>query len=113
MLKCQKQTKEYIQEVKKQRGGCEICGYNKCLDALDFHHLYDDKDNNLNYLWKTGNIDRVKQEVSKCIVLCANCHRETHAWITNIVVPIMKAKEEALQHQLELRGVGGASFLPA
>ena len=28
------------EELVKYKGGkCEICGYNKCIEALEFHHL--------------------------------------------------------------------------
>lgn len=57
-------------------GACSKCGYNKCIAALDFHHL-GDKDATIKELmhlsWK-----RIEAEVKKCIILCANCHREEH-----------------------------------
>ena len=55
--------------------GCQICGYNKCVEALEFHHFDGDKDFTIstgkNKGWK-----RIKEEINKCIVLCANCHAE-------------------------------------
>jgi len=30
--------------------GCQICGYNKCAAAIEFHHL----DSNKGYYWKYG-----------------------------------------------------------
>ncbi len=55
--------------------GCQICGYNKCLAALDFHHV-GDKDNDVSELYSGA---YTIAEINKCIVLCANCHREIHA----------------------------------
>lgn len=62
-------------------GKCQICGYDKCLSALDFHHR-DPKQ-------KEYNISKIAgkkvlefydlQELAKCILLCANCHREVHS----------------------------------
>ena len=59
---------------------CSKCGYDKCVDALDFHHL--DGTNKLFSLSnKMGNmkIEKLLAEADKCIVLCANCHRELHS----------------------------------
>lgn len=57
--------------------GCSICGYNKCANALEFHHPDDDKEFNIGNM-KRG-INKIKTEMEKCIVICANCHRELHA----------------------------------
>ena len=59
---------------------CEICGYNKCTDALDFHHInpkikkFKLSDRNIPTDWAT-----VQLELDKCILVCANCHRELHS----------------------------------
>ena len=60
-------------------GSCVKCGYNKCIAALEFHHLdatqkeYDWNDLRLQS-WKT-----VCKELKKCILVCSNCHREIHS----------------------------------
>jgi len=60
-------------------GKCEICGYNKCLGALDFHHLNpNEKDFSISDSSKYHNLEEMKKEVDKCILVCANCHREIH-----------------------------------
>lgn len=60
-------------------GKCSKCGYNKCVDALDFHHL-DPKNKSFNPSENghTRSWEKQKEEISKCILLCANCHREIH-----------------------------------
>lgn len=64
---------------------CQCCGYNNCLDALEFHHLnpnekdFNISDRNLTYDW-----EKIKNELDKCILVCANCHREIHAGIKQI-----------------------------
>jgi hypothetical protein len=64
--------------VEYKGGKCEICGYNKCIDALEFHHLNpDEKD--LQVSGKTKAFETLKEEVDKCILVCANCHREIHS----------------------------------
>jgi hypothetical protein len=66
-------------------GRCVRCGYEKSIHALDFHHIRKNKENNLATLLTSaaGNrsdlLAQALAEVSKCILLCANCHREVHA----------------------------------
>jgi len=56
--------------------GCVVCGYNKCLSAIEFHHIGGHKENN----GKIKTVPRLKKEIkSAClVVVCANCHREIH-----------------------------------
>lgn len=59
---------------------CEICGYNKCIDALEFHHKNSSlKDFSISNKGYTRSLKKVKEELDKCILVCANCHRELHA----------------------------------
>lgn len=59
---------------------CFICGYQKCIKALEFHHLTsDDKNFGLSARGVTRAWEKVKKELDKCILVCANCHRELHA----------------------------------
>lgn len=58
-------------------GKCSICGYNKCVNALEFHHKKD-KERAVAKLLKDNSREKVLKEVKKCILLCANCHRELH-----------------------------------
>lgn len=64
----------------KQRGGkCEICGYNKCMAALEFHHIDPtQKDFEISNTGGTPSFESLKEEANKCRLLCANCHREEH-----------------------------------
>ena len=58
---------------------CERCGYDRCADALEFHHLDPSaKEFNLSGKGQTLGWERVKTELDKCIMVCANCHREIH-----------------------------------
>ena len=61
-------------------GACEECGYNKCYEALEFHHLDPaEKDFSIGSKGYTRSWDKVKKELDKCAMLCANCHREAHS----------------------------------
>lgn len=66
--------------VEYKGGKCENCGYNLCVDALEFHHKDPaQKDFSISSKGYTRSWDRVKCELDKCMILCANCHRELHA----------------------------------
>lgn len=58
-------------------GKCSICGYDKCLVALEFHHLNPDEKEFI-ITDKIRSWDKVEKELSKCILVCSNCHREIH-----------------------------------
>lgn len=60
---------------------CEICGYNKCIEALDFHHInVDEKDFAISVMINSQmNKTNIINEINKCMILCANCHREIHS----------------------------------
>ena len=68
--------------IEYKGGKCEKCGYKKCNNALDFHHL-DPKEKDFNIgNGHTRSWDRLKKELDKCILVCANCHREIHFYQT-------------------------------
>lgn len=67
-------------DIKLARG-CDRCGYNKCAQALEWHHPNKDKDADPSTILMNRSVksfDRYLQEIAKCILLCANCHREEH-----------------------------------
>lgn len=61
-------------------GKCIECGYCKSIAALEFHHKDpNEKDFGISAKGYTRSWERVKKELEKCVLLCANCHREIHA----------------------------------
>ena len=74
--KRRKLNKQLLVEYKG--GCCERCGYNKCIAALEFHHI-DPSTKEFGLTGNTYGIDRQKAEADKCMLLCANCHREMHS----------------------------------
>lgn len=59
-------------------GKCKLCGYDRCSDAMDFHHR-DSLTKDFEIGRFSGGWTKIKAELDKCDLLCANCHRETHA----------------------------------
>lgn len=72
--------------VQYMGGCCANCGYNKCYEALEFHHLDpSSKEFNISRTAITStNWGTICAELDKCIMLCSNCHREVHAGKTSI-----------------------------
>ena len=66
--------------IEYKGGKCEICGYDRCLDVFEFHHkdLFK-KDFGISEKGYTRSWKRVTEELDKCLMVCANCHRELHA----------------------------------
>jgi 5-methylcytosine-specific restriction endonuclease McrA len=76
-----KRRKKIRQMAIEYKGGsCEVCGYDNCSEALEFHHANSSgKDFSISEKGYTRSWLRVKEELDKCMLLCANCHRELHA----------------------------------
>ena len=69
-----------LELIRLKGGKCEKCGYDKNISALEFHHLDPNaKKFNLDSR-KLSNTtrDKILEELDKCILVCANCHRELH-----------------------------------
>lgn len=81
VLERAKKQKAYLQAFVRRvklRYGCSKCGYKKHYAAIDFHHV-EEKDKVIGQLANNGcSIATMKAEMRKCILLCANCHREYH-----------------------------------
>jgi hypothetical protein len=73
-----KQKREHVNAYKLAYGCCK-CGYNKCTNALHFHHTHDKTKEISRMVQQSYSMDRLVEEMRKCIILCANCHAEHHA----------------------------------
>jgi hypothetical protein len=68
-----------LDQLIAERGGrCECCGYNKCKEALQWHHIDPDVKEFSISSNRGSNIEKLRAETAKCQLLCANCHAETH-----------------------------------
>lgn len=82
-------TNEYSRTLKQKAvdylgGKCFVCGYNRSLYSLVFHHK--------NPAEKSFSLSRrqclswevKRKELDKCVLLCANCHGEVHDGVIEI-----------------------------
>ena len=61
-------------------GACRGCGRREPVDALEFHHLDPKtKEFGISVDGEARSWQRVRAELAKCVLVCANCHREAHA----------------------------------
>jgi hypothetical protein len=69
-----------IMAVEYKGSCCQECGYNRCFEALEFHHLDPtQKDFGISQKGYSRSWEKVKNEIEKCVLLCANCQREFHS----------------------------------
>ncbi|QCC55843.1 homing endonuclease associated repeat-containing protein [Natronorubrum bangense] len=78
-LQRQNAHRAWANELQRTRGGCNRCAEQDPA-CLDFHHVdEDEKEMAVGKMISFGySRDRIKAEIEKCIVLCANCHRKEH-----------------------------------
>ena len=70
-------NREWLNSIKSQLK-CSICGEDR-IWCLDFHHTNpSEKEYNISSLVRDGSRQKIEEELKKCIVLCANCHRDIH-----------------------------------
>jgi hypothetical protein len=75
-----KRTK--IKLIEYKGGRCEICGYDKCMRALSFHHK-NPNEKDFSISGKSLSFEKLKGEVDKCMLVCSNCHSEIHDGMYN------------------------------
>lgn len=68
-------NKEYIRQI-KEKHSCADCGEKYHYSQMDFDHVDGKKKHNLSrYANSSVSIKTIKEEIKKCEVVCANCHR--------------------------------------
>jgi hypothetical protein len=70
---------------------CTNCGFSHPA-VIDFHHVERKDKRSVHKLAQNSNYTTAREEIKKCIVLCANCHRIVHY-------------EERQQKKLILKGI--------
>jgi len=95
--KCRSAAVTKNRRIRKSRlvehfgGKCELCGYDRCQEALEFHHIDPNEKEfaiaakGLCRSWKKALI-----EANKCILVCSNCHVEVAIGLVEIPENILK-----------------------
>lgn len=81
--KAKRNKQKYLTKFEEYKKSlfCTDCGvsFKDCWWMCDFHHT-DSKEKDFSIAKKKGNLtlDSLKEELDKCVPLCANCHRTRH-----------------------------------
>lgn len=75
------------QLIEAAGGCCQLCGYDRCDAALQFHH----KDPTQKGFTISGKqfiaLEKALEEIKKCVLLCANCHAEVETGASTLPAP--------------------------
>jgi transposase len=98
-IRCRRCRSEAVSESRRRQkrilveeagGACVICGYNRCIAALEFHHR--DRKKKLFALSRQGvtrSLEQARAEAKKCTLLCSNCHVEVENGVTRIPLTLV------------------------
>ena len=87
-------TRKKQQLVDMFGGECGVCKHKGSTAVYDFHHI--DPEEKEGTICSLANRDKMAREASKCVMLCANCHREAHAGNVDCSAAKRVSYEEAL-----------------
>jgi transposase-like protein len=82
------------QLVQEAGGRCCICGYDRYVGALEFHHV--DPAEKLHDVSRDGvtlSIERARAEAAKCVLLCSNCHAEVERGWAHLPATVAATRE--------------------
>ena len=91
--------KTYVIEAKSRP--CADCGNSFHHCVMDFDHLNDKLENVADMVKKSVGIKKLKTEMDKCEVVCANCHR-LRTWKRRQQGLVSSSKKDSSQIELGL-----------
>jgi transposase-like protein len=73
--------------VAEAGGRCCVCGYDRCVAALEFHHI-DPASKRLGIAagGLSHSLQTLRGEIAKCVLLCSNCHAEVESGMTTLPI---------------------------
>jgi hypothetical protein len=67
--------------VEEAGGCCAVCGYDRCMVNLHFHHV-DPTTKSFTMSVASGKgLAKLRAEAEKCVLVCANCHGEIESGV--------------------------------
>lgn len=95
--------------IESMGGKCSRCGYDEFVSGLDFHHM-ENKEFPIAKLLTNARLDnkknkaRLEQELSKCTILCRNCHGALHAgeWSLSDMKSVNRYTPKVIEVEYEL-----------
>jgi hypothetical protein len=82
--------------VEEAGGCCVVCGYDRTVVNLHFHHVNPAEKSFSLSMNTTKSLARYREELQKCVLVCANCHGEIEAGL--LVGPPARATYEDVLH---------------
>jgi transposase len=71
--------------VREAGGACRLCGYDRAVAALQFHHVDPEaKEFQIAHRGVARALEAARSEAAKCVLLCVNCHAEVEAGIATL-----------------------------
>ena len=65
--------------VEEAGGCCAVCGYDRTVVNLHFHHVIPSEKAFRLSMGTGRSLDAFREEAKKCVLVCANCHGEIEA----------------------------------
>ncbi len=82
-------NRQFVFDALKNCGGCIDCGESN-IATLQFDHVKGKKIANISKLVKSASLKKIKEEITKCEIVCSNCHSirtaKSQNWYANIKV---------------------------
>jgi hypothetical protein len=83
--------------VEEAGGCCAVCGYDRCIVNLGFHHVDPSKKSFAMSMAVGRSIAAFREEAKKCVLVCANCHGEIEAGLIESPPPGARFKGRDLK----------------
>jgi hypothetical protein len=89
--------------VEEAGGRCAICGYDRCIVNLHFHHVNPSEKSFLFSSSTTKSLAAYREELKKWVLVCANCHGEIEAQLL-VSPPAGATFEDLLDRRRQRQG---------
>jgi hypothetical protein len=88
-----KKTRKRI--IESLGGKCACCGYNKCYEAIEIHHINSNtKKFSISRIWTDSlSWEKIAEEIRKCVLICSNCNKEINIGISSLPPVLPKFSE--------------------